>query len=149
MSDSTPVEMDDDERDAFLGTGGIGVMAFPTADGDPPHAIPVSYGYDATETTFYFRLAVGDDREKGDVAGETVAFVTYGREGSAWESVIATGRLEETTAEPIATETLQGLERVHIPLVDVFGEPPRTVSFGYFRLVPERLTSRKESRTEV
>ncbi|ADJ15052.1 pyridoxamine 5'-phosphate oxidase family protein [Halalkalicoccus jeotgali] len=149
MDERTPVEMDDDERDAFLGTGGTGVISVPTPADDPPHAIPVSYGYDATETTFYFRLAVGSDREKGDVAGRTVTFVTYGHEDDAWESVIAVGRLEKTTAEPIATETLQGLERVHIPIVDVFGEPPRTVSFEYFRLVPERLTSRKESRTEV
>lgn len=71
-------------------------------------------------------------------------FVTYGRE-DGWRSVVASGRLEETTEETIATETLDGLDRVDIPLVDVFDRPTRTVSFEFFRLVPGEITGRKES----
>lgn len=141
---SDTVDMDVDERDEFLGRGGVGVISLSTPDDESPHAIPVSYGYDATETTLYFRLAVGAGGGKGDLQDRAVSFVTYGREGG-WRSVVASGRLEETTEEGITTETLAGLDRVEIPLVEAFDEPTRTVSFEFFRLVPKELTGRKES----
>jgi uncharacterized protein len=147
MSRLPSTEMGADERDDFLGEGGTGVLAFSTGD-DSPHAVPVSYGYDASESTFYFRLAVGPETEKGDLSHRAVSFVTYGREDGRWRSVVARGRLEETTEEPIATRTLQGLDRVHIPLFDVFGEEPRRVPFEFYRLVPEELAGRREASTE-
>lgn len=57
--------MNPDERDAFLGTGGTGVISFATTGDEPPHSIPVSYGYDGSEVTFYFRLAVDAEATKG------------------------------------------------------------------------------------
>ncbi len=145
MSAPTPVTMDDGERDEFLGNGGTGVLALDTPDG-PPHALPVSYGYDAPEETFYFRLAVGSGREKGEVAGRPVTFVVHGEEGG-WRSVVASGQLEPVEDADIATDTLDGLSRVQIPLVDIFGRPPGEVSFEFHRLVPESLTGRRESST--
>jgi hypothetical protein len=147
MSSPDPIEMDEAERDEFLGNGGTGVIAFSTTADDSPHAVPVSYGYDATEQTFYFRLAVAPDSEKGDVDGRSVSFVTHGSESGKWRSVVARGRLERTTDEAIATETLQGLDRVRIPLVDIFGRPTGDVPFEFYRLAPDELTGRKESRT--
>ncbi|AFK20217.1 pyridoxamine 5'-phosphate oxidase family protein [Haloferax mediterranei ATCC 33500] len=145
MTDTSPIEMDEDERDEFLGNGGTGVISFSTPDDDAPHSVPVSYGYDATESTFYFRLALGGN--KSDVIDRAVTFVTYSHEDDEWRSVVASGRLEEVSEESIATESLQGLERVHIPLVDIFGVPSRDVPFGFYRLTTEKLTSRKESKT--
>lgn len=139
--------MDESERDGFLGTGGTGVIAFATATEEPPHSIPVSYGYDPIEEIFYFRLAADADSEKRAVAGRAVSLV-YGQEETGWRSVVAKGSLEKTTEESIATDTLQGLERVHISLVDVFGRPPGEVPFEFYRLVPETLTSRKEATSE-
>lgn len=141
---SDTVELEVEERDEFLGRGGVGVISLSTPGDDAPHTIPVSYGYDATEATFYFRLAVDADGGKGELRDRAVSFVTYGDEGG-WRSVVASGRLEGTTEEGIAAETLAGLDRVEIPLVDVFEEPTRTVSFEFFRLVPEEITGRKES----
>jgi uncharacterized protein len=138
------VEMEADKRDEFLGRGGIGVISLSVPGDEGPHSVPVSYGYDAAETTLYFRLAVGADSRKGDLYDRAVSFVTYGRE-DGWRSVVARGRLEETTEEDIATRTLAGLDRVEIPLVEAFDEPTRTVSFEFFCLVPEELTGRKES----
>ena len=135
--------MSDDERDEFLGVGGTGVISLATADGAAPHSIPVSYGYDAAESTFYFRLATPPDSRKGDLSGRRVSFVAYGND-DGWRSVVATGQLEATTEESVATETLQGLERVHIPLVDVFDDPVRDVPFEFYRLVPDELTTRTE-----
>lgn len=151
MSDTTPTEMTGDERDAFLGTGGTGVLSFAGSGEEPPHAIPVSYGYDAEGTTFYFRLAVGSDSEKGDLADRPVTFVSYGREGAeeTWQSVVARGRLEATTEESAALESLEGLQQVHIPLVDIFGRPAKDVPFEFYRLVPDEVTGRQETSTAV
>lgn len=149
MSETESTAMDDDERDLFLGTGGTGVISFPSSDDEPPHSVPVSYGYDSSETTFYFRLAVGPDSDKGDVAGRHVTFVVYGQRDGNRQSVIAKGRLEETTEASIAMKSLEGLQQVHIPLVDIFGRPVKDVPFEFYRLVPDEMTSRKESTTAM
>ncbi|WP_276274706.1 pyridoxamine 5'-phosphate oxidase family protein [Haladaptatus sp. QDMS2] len=143
------LEMEVDERDEFLGTGGTGVMSFSTPANEAPHSIPVSYGYDASEETFYFRLAVSPESRKQRIVNSVISFVIYGMDGDGWKSVIASGKLEETNDEAIATETLQGLQRVTIPLVDFFGKPPGEIHFEFYRLVPDELTGRKESKTPV
>lgn len=145
MTDSQSSEMDADERDAFLGTGGTGVISFSGQAESPPHSVPVSYGYDGDENTFYFRLAIGGDTGKGEPAGRHATFVVYGQADDDWQSVVAKGQLEETTEEPIANESLQGLKQVHIPIVDVFDRPVKDVSFRFYRLAPEELTGRQET----
>jgi nitroimidazol reductase NimA-like FMN-containing flavoprotein (pyridoxamine 5'-phosphate oxidase superfamily) len=144
MSDTETITLEETERDAFLGAGGIGVISLTTTAAEPPHSIPVSYGYDSSEATFYFRLSVETDSEKGALAGRPVSFVTYGRTDDRWHSVVASGQLEQTTDESIATETLQGLEQAHIPLIDIFGRPLREVTFEFYRLTPDELTGRTE-----
>jgi hypothetical protein len=145
MTDEDRISMDETERDEFLGDGGTGVISFTTAADEPPHSVPVSYGYDATAGTFYFRLSVDADSEKGDLAGRPVSFVTHRRTDDRWHSVVASGQLEATTDKPIATETLQGLEQTHIPLFDIFGRPTREITFEFYRLVPDEFTGRKEA----
>jgi nitroimidazol reductase NimA-like FMN-containing flavoprotein (pyridoxamine 5'-phosphate oxidase superfamily) len=149
MPGAESVAMDDDERDEFLGTGGNGVISLSTADDAPPHSVPVSYGYDPVESVFYFRLAVGPDSEKGSLDDRAASVVIHGQSDGAYRSVVARGRLTRTTDEAVATEALEGLERVRIPFVDIFGRPPSEVEFGFFRLVPDRLTGRKESPTRI
>lgn len=147
MDPDTPVEMDADEIDSFLDTGGTGVISLSSAADDPPHSVSVSYGYDAAESTFYFRVAAGDDSEKGELAGRPVAFVTYDELEDRWQSVVARGRLEDIGRTDIGADALAGLERVHIPLVDIFGKRPADVDFRFLRLDPVELTGRKESST--
>jgi nitroimidazol reductase NimA-like FMN-containing flavoprotein (pyridoxamine 5'-phosphate oxidase superfamily) len=149
MDETQSIAMGEDERDDFLGTGGTGVISFAESESEFPHSLPVSYGYDADETTFYFRLAVASDSNKGDVTGRSVTFVTYGQTEDRWRSVIVKGHLRETTEQAIATESLEGLGRVQIPLVDIFGRPIKEVPFEFYRLAPEEITSRKESSTEI
>jgi hypothetical protein len=147
MTDATPLT--DAERDDFLGAGGTGVVSFTSGEDEAPHAIPVSYGYDASETTFYLRLAVGRDSAKVDHLDRPVSLVVYEEVDGVWHSVVARGRLESTDDEAIATETLAGLDRVDLPLHDVFGRPSREVSFEFYRLVPDDLTTLRESSTAV
>jgi nitroimidazol reductase NimA-like FMN-containing flavoprotein (pyridoxamine 5'-phosphate oxidase superfamily) len=144
MSDSRAVHMDDDERDAFLGAGGTGTIAFPEKDG-PPHAIPVSYGYDAQTGDFFFRLAYGGDTDKPDPTADPVTFVTHADTDDGWRSVVAHGTLEETDEEAVSTDALDALRRVDIPLVDVFERAPRETSFRFFRLRPDAVTGRTEA----
>ena len=66
--------MDEDERDAFLGGGGRGVISLSTGEG-APHSTPVSYGYEAAESVFYFRLANEPGGAKGDLSDRAVSFV--------------------------------------------------------------------------
>ena len=145
MSDEVPLELDPEERDAFLGRGGTGVLSFATDADTAPHTVPVSYGYDAEDDEFYFRLSVGGDSTKADLLDRPVTFVVFGDEDDRWKSIVATGELESTDTEGIETDTLDGLDRVHIPLVDIFGESTRNISFEFFRLVPDEWTGRKES----
>ena len=141
--------MDERERDAFLGIGGTGVIAFASDPDEPPHAVPVSYGYDAETTAFFFRLAVGGGSEKATVLDRPVSFVTHERGEEGARSVVATGTLESTSEADIATETLAALKRVHIPIVDIFGQPPAQVDFEFYRLVPDTFEGRAESSTVV
>ena len=136
--------LDPAERDEFLGDGGTGVLAFASPAPEPPHAIPVSYGYDAAREEFYLRLAVGADREKGDPTGRPVTLVVYG-ETDGWTSVVAEGELTPTDGEDAAADTLAGLERTQIPFVEIFGEPPAETTFEFFRLTPASLTARREA----
>lgn len=147
MDNTESVTMDEEERDEFLGTGGTGVISYARGDDDPPYAVPVSYGYDAAEETFYFRLAVGPDSAKADLVDRRVTFVVYDEVEGTWHSVVASGRLESVADDAAGPEALAALDRVDLPLYDVFGRPTREVTFVFRRLVPDSLTSLRESST--
>lgn len=148
MTGAEQIRMDGSECDELLERATAGVISFSTPDGEPPHALPVSFGYDAVESVFYFRLAEGES-EKGPLDGRATTFTVHEHADEGHRSVVAQGALERTTNEEIATETLEGLERVTIPFVDIFGEPPAEVEFTFYRLVPDRLTGRKETTTAL
>lgn len=144
MSADSPVAMTDEDRDEFLDNGGTGVLSLSAGD-DPPHSVPVSYGYDVSTSTFYFRLAVGVNGSKGELEDRPVAFVTYHEADEGWQSVVANGRLEDIEREGIETETLEGLEHVDMPLIEIFDRPLREVTFEFYRLVPDEITGRLSS----
>lgn len=143
MATESPTEMTDDERDAFLGTGGTGVISL-ASDGAPPYSVPVSYGYDTETETFYFRLSAGADKSKGELEDRPASFVTYGQTDDGWQSVVASGTLEDVEKAGIEADSLAGLEQVDIPLINVFDRPLREVSFEFYRLDPDELIGRAE-----
>jgi len=150
MEDVRSVQMNDEERDEFLGRGGTGVISFDTSGDEPPYSLPVSYGYDPETETFYFRLAFGPDAGKGDVvdADRSVSFVTYRDTENGWQSVVATGQLEEITESTLDSDVTEAMQRVEIPLVDVYDRHPIELQFQFFRLSPAEVTGKKEARTE-
>jgi len=142
------VQLTDDERDAFLGDGGTGVLSFATNPDEPPVSIPVSYGYFADADSIYFRLSVPDESRKHTLVDNPVSFVVHRETEAGWRSVIATGRLERVTDAPYESAALQGLWAVDIPTVDVFERPPSEIPYQTFRLIPDDLTGRKEVDSE-
>ena len=146
MAESSPIAMDDEELVELLGRGGTGVLSFSTDGEEPPHALPVSYGFNEASFDFYFRLAVPSGAAKADVLDQPVTFVAYERTDDGWRSAVAAGRLEEVTEAAYDSSALQGMWMVEIPIVDIFEHEPKEVSFRYFRLVPDRLSGRKEIR---
>jgi len=142
------VQLTDDERDAFLGNGGTGVLSFATSTGEPPVSIPVSYGYFADADSIYFRLSVPDDSRKGELVDNPVSFVVHRETDAGWRSIVATGQLTEVTDAPYDSAALQGLWAVDIPTVDVFERPPSEIPFQTYRLIPDKLTGRKELKSE-
>jgi nitroimidazol reductase NimA-like FMN-containing flavoprotein (pyridoxamine 5'-phosphate oxidase superfamily) len=145
MAEDSRTEMGPDEVDDFLGAGGTGVLSLSTGE-DAPHSVPVSYGYDATDRVFHFRLSAGPDSAKGDLIDRAVTFVAFDEADDGWQSVVAQGRLEDLEEGDVDNERLAELRRVEIPLVDLFDEPLREVSFEFVRLDPDRLTGRREVR---
>lgn len=134
--------MEHSECEALLDTTATGVLSLSSPADGPPHSIPVSYGYDTVDSVLYFRLAEDPDGEKGSLDERAVSFGVHGRddETDRWKSVIAHGNLERTTKKGIELDTLEGLERVNIDLVDIFEVPVGDIDFGFFGLVPDRLT---------
>jgi nitroimidazol reductase NimA-like FMN-containing flavoprotein (pyridoxamine 5'-phosphate oxidase superfamily) len=144
MEDSDPHQLDVSERDAVLGDGGVGVLAFATSNGDAPHTLPVSYGYDAANAALYFRLAVGGDSGKSDLVDSPVSFTVHREGEEGYESVVAQGRLDSIEAADVAGDILDGLSRVQIPLLDVFERRPRETEFAFFRLNATDATGKRE-----
>jgi len=141
------VQLSDDERDGFLGRGGTGVLSVAKAPDQSPVSIPVSYGYDRAETRFYFQLSVPEEQAKAEFFEQPVSFVTYGKTDRGWQSVIATGTLEEITDVSYESTPVQGMWAIDIPRVDIFERPREEITFRDVYLDPETVTGRKEAPT--
>jgi nitroimidazol reductase NimA-like FMN-containing flavoprotein (pyridoxamine 5'-phosphate oxidase superfamily) len=148
MDRPAAIDLPPEERDARLGTGGTGTLAFAAGPDTPPHAVPVSYGYDADGPAFYFRLAADSESEKPPLDGAAVTFTTTG-EADGWWSVVAQGALEAIDDVEDRTAALDGLGNTDIPLVDIFETDPGQVRFVFVRLVPETFTARTEEKGPV
>lgn len=150
MADIRTVELSTDDREAFLGIGGTGVLSFAAGIDQPPYSLPVSYGYDEADGVFYFRLGFVADSQKEDVVDDRrkVSFVVSDEVDNQWHSVVATGQLEEVTESGIDSDAMQGLRRVEIPLVDVFERSTDEVTFRFFRLDPDSVEGRAEAPSE-
>jgi len=112
------IQLSDSERDAFLDRVSTGVLSLSTPSDEPPHSVPVSFGYNAVQTAFYFRIADLPPKRKGELDGRSVTFVTYDRdeEIGGYVSVVAQGTLEPTTGDETATESARGIRRRHDPV---------------------------------
>ncbi|SER87194.1 pyridoxamine 5'-phosphate oxidase family protein [Natrinema salaciae] len=142
------LQMSEEEMNEFLGRGGTGVISFSTEPDDPPVSIPVSYGYSADVTRFYFRLSLPTNGRKEELVDKPTAFVTHDQTDDGWQSVVVTGRLADISDAPYRSAEVQGMWAIRIPLVDIFERPPKETSFRFFCLDPETMTGRKEVKVD-
>ncbi len=138
------LQMSDDEVADFLGRGGTGVLSFAAGSDEPPVSIPVSYGYNADEGLLYYQLSTPQDSRKSDFIDQPVSFVVYSKTDSRWESVIATGTLDDIEEKQYESSAVQGMWAIQIPRVDIFERPRKEITFHFFSLDPDTLTGRKE-----
>jgi hypothetical protein len=143
MGAEDPHHLGDDDREAVLGRGGVGVLSFSTSADESPHSVPVSYGYDAETDALYFRLAVGGDSAKLELLDNPATFVVYQEGDDGYESVVAQGELDSIAEADVSTDALDGLSRVDIPLFDVFERDVREVEFDFYRLSATDVTGKR------
>ncbi len=135
------------ETDAFLGENETGVLSL--AQGDDPYAAPVSYGYDAERSSFYFRLVSTPESEKRRFleADTPARFVVYGDEGEeVYRSVVAEGRLSEIDPSELSVDQIEQYGHAKRPLFEIWGEPKEDLDIRLYEFATTKLTGR---RTEV
>ena len=136
-----------EETDAFLGANETGVLSL--ADADDPYAVPISYGYDAGNRTFYFRLVSTDGSEKRRfLADEPRArFVVYGDDdGEAYRSVVAGGEIREIDPAELSVDQIQQYGEAKRPLFEIWGKGKESLDIRLYELDATELTGR---RTEI
>lgn len=143
MDDQYYEEMDEERLAEFLGNGGTGVISLSTGAGEPPYSLPVSYGYDAASTNFYFRLAADGGGKAAFLDDGHASLVVYEHDGEGWTSVVAAGELTEVSDVDVASGVMEELRRTHIPMYDVFEDATSETTFRFFRLAPDELTGRE------
>ncbi len=145
MSLERSVELDSDEIDSLLGTGGVGVISF--ADEGEPYSIPVSYGYDADADGLYVRLAFGPESEKRRFVddGETASLVITDETPTGWQSVVAKGPLSEVTEMALDPQAAKSVHKVRIPFVTIYDREASELEFELYRLDAETVTGRREA----
>jgi hypothetical protein len=148
MNGSSPVAMDRDDIEAFLGTGGTCVLAL--AAGGTPYAVPVSYGYDPDRGAFFLRLGDAGDSEKRRFFDEAAParLVVYETGGGTTASVIAEGPLEAVDASDLTPDLVAVLSQGAFPHFELWDEPKTDVEFTIARLEPTELTGRRAPREE-
>lgn len=139
-------ELADERVDAVLSDHQTGVLTL--ARGDDPYAIPVSYGYDATERQLYLRLVSTPDSEKQRFLSSDpkARFVVYGERDGTYRSVVAKGRLENAPRTELNLDRIEQYGDAERPLFEMWGETRRDLDVELYELDPDTLSGRRVER---
>ncbi|WP_331234010.1 pyridoxamine 5'-phosphate oxidase family protein [Natronorarus salvus] len=144
MALAEETEMTRGEIDEFLGRHETGVLAL--ARSDEPYAIPISYGFDADERTFYMRLVSTPESQKRRFLASSPAarLVVYeeAAEGSVYRSVVATGTLAEIPLNELTVERIEQYGEAKRPLFEIWGRSTADLNIQLYRFVPDELSGR-------
>jgi len=143
MALNTQTELSPDETDALVGRHETGVISL--ARGDDPYAIPISYGYDPDERTFYLRLVSSPESEKRQFLASAPAarLVVYEEEADTYRSVVAQGQLREIDRDDLSVEHIEQYGEAKRPLFEIWGEEKRDLDIHLYQLVAETLSGRE------
>lgn len=146
--DVVPVTMDDDEIASFLNAEGYGTLAF---GGEPPYAIPMSYGYDPDSREVYIHMSAFEGSEKGArLDGATPASLVVSRyEGpDQWRSVVVDGTLSKLSeADVDRRDVFESFKTGNLASVDVFNRSLSDISFEWYVLDPSSISGRQGARS--
>jgi nitroimidazol reductase NimA-like FMN-containing flavoprotein (pyridoxamine 5'-phosphate oxidase superfamily) len=138
-------EMASSEVDSFLGNHETGVLSL--ARGESPYSIPISYGYDAETRTFYVRLvSARESKKRAFLESEPEArIVVYDEndEGTQYESVVASGELEEIDPETLSVEQIEQYGSAKRPLFEIWGTDRDGLDIQLYELEPTELSGRQ------
>lgn len=131
------------ETDELLGRHETGVLAL--ASDDEPYAIPVSYGYDATDRRFFLRLVSTPESEKRAflAAKPTARLVVYEEDESVYRSVVANGTLEEIRTEDMTVDRIEQYGSAKRPLFEIWGQNKRDLDIALYELEAGTVSGRK------
>jgi nitroimidazol reductase NimA-like FMN-containing flavoprotein (pyridoxamine 5'-phosphate oxidase superfamily) len=134
--------MSPEEIDAFLGDHETGVISL--ARSDEPYAIPISYGYDASERQFHVRLvSVPDSEKRRFLASEPEArLVVHADEDDHYRSVIAVGTLARVDPDELTVGDIEQYGDASRPLFEVWPIEKRDLDIELYRLDPDSLSGR-------
>lgn len=144
MSDVSSVAMDAVAIDEFLETQSTGVLTL--AKDDDGYGIPVSFAYDAGESSIYVRLGYAPESQKREYvdAADRVSFVVYDQTDDGWKSVVARGELEEVAESSLQSYVGEAMRDLDIPFFTVFDRPASDIEFKLTRLAIDELDGHAE-----
>ncbi|AHG04289.1 pyridoxamine 5-phosphate oxidase [Halobacterium sp. DL1] len=135
-------EMTAAETDALLGRHETGVLSL--ARDDDPYSIPISYGYDADDRTFYLRLVSTPESEKRAFLSSSPAarVVVHEEDGRTYRSAVAKGSLEEITTDEMTVEHVEQFGDAKRPLFEVWGESKQDLRIQLYQLDADSVSGR-------
>ncbi|WP_232702397.1 pyridoxamine 5'-phosphate oxidase family protein [Halobacterium wangiae] len=135
-------EMTAAETDALLGRHETGVLSL--ARDDEPYSIPISYGYDASDRTFYLRLVSTPESEKRAFlsSSPTARIVVQESDDRTYRSAVAKGTLEEISTDEMTVEHVEQFGDAKRPLFEVWGESKRDLRIQLYQLDADSVSGR-------
>ncbi|MFB6124884.1 MAG: pyridoxamine 5'-phosphate oxidase family protein [Halanaeroarchaeum sp.] len=139
--------MTDEEVDEFLASAGYGTLAFA---GDPPYAVPMSYGFDPEERVAYVHMGAFAGSEKMDRLEESSSVslvVSRYRGPDQWRSAVVDGTLHPISSRELDDgDALEAFSAGDLASITLFDRDPGTVSFEWDALDPTAITGRRSHR---
>lgn len=135
-------EMSPSETDALLGRHETGVLSL--ARGDDPYSIPISYGYDSDNRTFYLRLVSTPESGKREFlsSNPNARLVVYEEDEPAYESVVVTGELVRIPRDDMTVEHVEQYGEAKRPLFEVWGEAKPDLDIQLYELRTDSISGR-------
>ena len=132
-----------DAVDEFLARRETGVLAL-ARDGEP-YSIPISYGYDVGERTFYLRLVSTPDSEKRSFLAEAppCRLVIHEEDEPVYRSVVARGQLEAIDPSELSPDRIAQYGTAQRPLFEVWTEAKADLDIELFVLDPDEIGGRR------
>ncbi|WP_336359372.1 pyridoxamine 5'-phosphate oxidase family protein [Haladaptatus sp. ZSTT2] len=136
-------KMSESETDALLSAHETAVLSL--ADDDTPYAIPISYGYDATNRRFYMRLVSTPESEKRRFLSSApmVRLVVHDQEDTVYRSAVAVGTLHEISPDEVTVEHIVQYGNAKRPLFEIWGQAKDNLDIKLYELDPDDIGGRR------